>query len=407
MNPSPRLPSRSLAKARRLFRRPVTHAFLLLLTVVACAGLWLLGDMGQRAESRDGRRRFHHAARLPRPVALSVERIPSAEELPLEPRVAPLTQTDNLLIAGMDRRPGAKGSGLTDTLIVVAIEKRTGKIGLISVPRDIAVEVPDHGLDRINTVYGLSQAKGEDGLTALKSSVSKLLALPIHHAVVVDLSVFEQLIDTLGGVDISVPCPIIDDFIDNRTADGRRVLNVPAGQVHMDGATAAMYVRSRHGRSDFSRARRQQAVLDAIHRELLSLGNLGKIPEALATLERGVTTDLKRYQILDLARRALGVSREQVHAMVLADTELEPLRDKGRWMLTPKLDAIDRAVAKLYLAPAPGEGQPRGNCPAADIALRHRDPSGKGEPRDLPSHPAATSDNVRVVSIDGASPPKL
>jgi LCP family protein required for cell wall assembly len=272
----------------------------------------------------------------------------------------------------MDRRPGAKGTGLTDTLIVVALEKRTGKVGLISIPRDSAVEVPNHGRGRINTVYSIAQAHGENALAALKQSVGELLALTIDHALVIDLSVFEQLVDTLGGVDVDVACPIIDDFIDSRTPSGRRVLDVQRGMVHMDGATAAMYVRSRHGRSDFSRTRRQQSVLNAIHRELLSLGNLGHLPEVLSTIERNVITDLKRYELLALAKRALATNAQHVHALVIPETAVEPLLERGRAMLTPKLDNIDVAVSKLFTQPPPGTEHQNTTCPPADVALRRK-----------------------------------
>jgi LCP family protein required for cell wall assembly len=291
----------------------------------------------------------------------------------------------------MDRRPGAKGSGLTDTLIVVALEKRTGRVGLISVPRDIAVDIPNHGRDRINTVYGLAQAHGENALEAIKQAVGDLLALHIEHALVFDLAVFEQLVDTLGGVTLDVACPIIDDFVDARTETGRRVLDVKQGPAHMDGATAAMYVRSRHGRSDFSRARRQQALLHALHRELLSLGNLGHLPDVLSTLERNVATDFRRYELLALARRALTLRAEQVHAMVISETDVEPLLDRGRALLTPKLDSIDLVVSQLFSAPALGTEPHGATCPAADVALRRKEHVAPVASVNLETAPAAES----------------
>ena len=374
-----------------------------LLVVIVCSiGGWLLGGFG--VQERTTRQMV---VALPSPVAASILTISKPEDLPLEPRQSPLDGTENILIAGMDRRPGAKGSGLTDTLIVVALERQTGRVGLISIPRDIAVEVPNHGLDRINTVYGLAQSHGENGLKALKQSVGDLLALTIEHAIVVDLAVFEQLVDTLGGVNVRVACPIVDDFVDSRTPDGRRVLDVKEGQVHMDGVTAAMYVRSRHGRSDFSRARRQQSVLNAIHQELLTLGNLGHLPDVLSTLERSVSTDLKRYQLLDLARRALGVRMEQVHAIVISEAEVEPLRDRGRAMLTPKLDAIDLAVSKLFSAPGPGIEHNATVCPPADIALRRKDHSAPGPNGDSNTRTGESVENVKVVTNEGVAATKL
>jgi LCP family protein required for cell wall assembly len=355
---------------------------------------WLLGDFGVPEQKAEQKARVVAA---PSPSPTSLAPAPDASVLPLEPRLPPLTKTQNILIAGMDRRPGTKGIGLTDTLVVVVLEKRTGRVGLISIPRDIAVDVPNHGLDRINTVYSMAQAHGENALMALKQSVGDLLSLTIEHAIVVDLSVFEQLIDTLGGVSVNVPCPIIDDFADSRTPDGRRVLDVKEGQVRMDGATAAMYVRSRHGRSDFSRARRQQSVLNAIHRELLKLGNLGRLPEALSTIEHSVSTDFKRYELLDLARRALSVREDLVHGMVVSEKEVEPLLDQGRAMLSPNLDAIHIAVTKLFSAPPPGANHQEPLCPPADIALRRKNRRSTSADAGTEIKRVESDDNVEVT----------
>lgn len=359
---------------------------------------WLTGDFGAQQPTPN-----HQTATVPAP-ATTIAPIYDVSDLPVEPRRSPLTGTENILIAGMDRRPGAKGSGLTDTLIVVAMEKQTGRVGLISIPRDIAVQVPNHGLDRINTVYSMAQSHGENPLSALKQSVGELLALPIEHAVVVDLGVFERMIDTLGGVTVSVPCPIIDDFVDARTPDGRRVLDIKEGHVRMDGATAAMYVRSRHGRSDFSRARRQQSVLNAIHRQLLTLGSLGHLPEVLSSVERSVSTDLKRYELIQLASRALAMKTELVHAIVISEKEIEPLRDRGRAMLAPKLDAIDLAVSRLFSAPAPGAERSGTVCPPADVALRRKNRSAPDVPTATDPSSADSNNQVKAVIGDGVTP---
>jgi polyisoprenyl-teichoic acid--peptidoglycan teichoic acid transferase len=338
---------------------------------------WLLGDFGVM----DRRSAPHVVIERPLP-APSGEPVLKVSDLPLEVRQPPLKDTQNYLIAGLDRRPDNAGSGLTDTLIVVAIEKKTGRVGLISVPRDTAVDIPKHGLHRINAAYGLAYARGDNALAALKLAVSDFLALPIEHAVVVDVAVFEQMVDALGGVAVDVPCPIIDNFVDGRTPNGRRLLDVKAGHVRMDGATAAMYVRSRHGRSDFSRARRQQAVLSAIHRELLGIGGLGRLPDVWNTVERNVATDFKRYELLDMARRVLGLKLEQVHGLVFSDEHLVQRFDHGRAMLIPNLDAVDRAVQGLFSSPQPGLADHTLICPPADIALQHGHAVARNQPVD-------------------------
>lgn len=327
---------------------------------------WLAGDFGVLGRRAAARVIIEHP-----PPAISVEPILDITDLPLEVRQPPLKNTQNYLIAGLDRRPDNPGSGLTDTLIVIAIDNETGRVGLISVPRDTAVEIPKHRVHRINAAYALAGARGENALAALKLAVGDFLALPIEHVIVVDIAVFEQLVDAVGGVTVDVPCPIVDNFVDGRTSDGRRWLDVEAGQVRMDGITAAMYVRSRHGRSDFSRARRQQAVLSAIHRELLGIGSLGHLADVWSTVERNVATDLKRYELFDMARRVFGIKLTQVHGLVFSDEQLVQRFENGRAMLIPNLDAVDRAVHGLFSAPPPGASDHTLVCPPADIALQH------------------------------------
>src|SRR5690606_29588090 len=126
------------------------------------------------------------------------------------------------------------------------------------------------------------------------------LLLPIQHTISLDLGGFEDLIDAAGGVAVEVPCPIADNFIDARTESGRRLLQVDAGEQFMDGVTAAMYVRSRHGRSDFGRARRQQAVLFALKHKFSSVENWARIPQFLNKLEPLVSSDMSRGDVLRL-----------------------------------------------------------------------------------------------------------
>ncbi|HXK19515.1 MAG TPA: LCP family protein, partial [Polyangiaceae bacterium] len=176
-------------------------------------------------------------------------------------RTPPLTNTRNFLVVGLDRRPDGSGPALADTLVVVVLDEQSRHVGLISVPRDLYVDIPDSATDRINTVYQVGKRSKRNALELLIRVVADTLKLPIEHALALDLGVFERAVDAVGGVDVDVPCPIADNFLDSRAEGGRRLLDLDAGRRHLDGLTAAMYVRSRHGRSDFHRARRQQAVL--------------------------------------------------------------------------------------------------------------------------------------------------
>ena len=255
-------------------------------------------------------------------------------------------------------------------------DDESGHVGVVSIPRDLLVEIPDHGAARINATLRIAVRAGDDPLEVMRGVVSEVLDAPIDHVLVGDLEAFERSVDGLGGIEVDVPCSIRDRFHDPRAEGGRRMLDVEAGQRRMDGVTAAMYVRSRHGRSDWDRARRQQAVLAGLRRRLREVGPTGWLPVVGQALEAGVYTTMSRLELLGLARRVSRVAPERMHGLLIGTKETDPARTAdGRYVLEPDYAAIDEALVGLFDAPSPGLRPERKRCPDPDVALRHRAPS--------------------------------
>lgn len=277
--------------------------------------------------------------------------------------------TRNYLLVGIDHTHGVWGRA--DTLVVAVFDDDSGHVGLVSITRDLYVNIPEHGPARINTMFRIATRTGQDPLEVARRVVSDTLAMPIHHVVVGNLDAFETTIDALGGVAVDVPCPIIDRFIDPRTPSGRRLLDVPEGRQRMDGVTAAMYVRSRHGRSDWSRARRQQALLFGLRDRVRELSAAEWVPVLGDSLEGGVTTDLTRFEMIRLARRVSRMDRRKIHGLVLGYRTMQAYRTpENRAVQLPDFDAMDEALRGLFEAPAPGVLPRRARCQEADAALR-------------------------------------
>lgn len=282
----------------------------------------------------------------------------------------PFEYTDNYLLVGLDRRPFGGGAGLSDTIVVAVFDEANNALGLVSIPRDLWVEIPGHSEDRINTVMNVARRSGEDPLALLGRVVENTLGLPIAHSVAVDLGAFERAVDVLGGITVDVPCPIVDRFLDPRDPTGYRKLDLAAGAARLDGVTATMYARSRHGRSDFSRARRQQAILLGMRRELSKVGSLVSVAKLLDAVESSLETDLSRAELLVLSQRLLHVSPAHLHGLVLGAEQVSAMQASGgRAVLRPKPDAINEALNQLFSAPSPGLPPPGASCPKADIAL--------------------------------------
>jgi len=276
----------------------------------------------------------------------------------------------NVLVVGMDRRPDGGGAGLADSLLVLVFDRNGEHAGVISIPRDLWVSIPDYGEERINVVPALAARLGQNPVKLFRRVLSDTLKLPIEHGLFVDLAVFERMVDRVSGVEVKVACPIEDVFHDARAEGGRRRLSLPAGTNTLDGATAAMFVRSRHGRSDFSRSRRQQAVILGLRERVLSQGGFTAVPDLLAEFESSIMTDMRRVDLLALARRGLGLKGESLHGLVLAPplTRAERTTD-GKAVLLPELDRIQAAMAGLFSAPPPGTPE-KMRCPPPDVALK-------------------------------------
>lgn len=342
-------------------------------------GHWLLARPYRRpvalpAPSATSPRRFSAAS-----VATTVSAQPQTEAksslaAPVLPTSAestpPFEYTDNYLLVGLDRRPFGGGAGLADTILVAIFDEPSNALGLVSIPRDLWVDIPGHEPDRINTVMNVARRAGEDPLALLGRVVEDTLGVPIAHSVAIDIGVLERAVDALGGITVDVKCPIVDRFVDPRETAGYRQLDLAAGPARLDGVTAAMYARSRHGRSDFSRARRQQAILVGMRRELGKTKTLLRLPALFGQFEASLETDLRRVDVLSLSERLLRVKPDHLHGLVLGVPQVSAMTASGgRAVLAPQRAAITAALNQLFSAPAPGAEQPGSVCPKADVAL--------------------------------------
>lgn len=368
---------------QRTWRRRLGWSAVVLVTgfcYSACAWLWAAPyRSAPPALSAAVARTSSPAAPTPVPTSSAEPTAAKSPEIsPIEAkktRTPSLSNTRNFLIIGLDRRPDGTGPALADTLLVVVLDERREHVGVVSIPRDLYVAIPESDTDRINTVYQVAKRAKRDPLELLSRVVEDTLKLPIEHAIALDLGVFERAVDAVGGVDVDVPCPILDNFVDTRVDGGRRLLDIDAGQVHMDGATAAMYVRSRHGRSDFHRSRRQQAVLLGVQHALTGVGVL-KLPDLWGAFEASVETDLRRIQLLALSRRALSLEPSHLHGLVIGHEHVQGVRTPdGKAVLEPNYEAIDASLAKLFSLPSPGVRPKLAACEPKDAALRAHGPS--------------------------------
>lgn len=251
---------------------------------------------------------------LPTPVDArdSGNTIPVGEQITMsDGRNMVLTPWDGktrftVLVVGLDRRPGETGlSYRTDTMMLVSIDPTLKTLGILSIPRDLYVEVPGYReLQRVNSpmVLGELQRPGY-GPELMMQTVQYNLGIRVHDYVAVDFNTFITIVDAIGGLDMNIPYPISDPQYPDMNY-GYDPFYIKAGFQHLDGKTALKYARTRHGDSDFARAQRQQAVLYAIRDRVLSLNMLPQLVAQAPTLwnavSSGVSTGLSFEQMIQL-----------------------------------------------------------------------------------------------------------
>ena len=263
-----------------------------------------------------------------------------------------MQQTTNLLILGSDRR-GGKGTGRTDVMILVAVDYANRRVGVISIPRDLFVQIPGVGRERINTadVYGERQQPGS-GINLVKRTIVDNLGLSVDKYVRVDFGGFEQIVDTLGGITVTMDCPLHERWADPAAPGGVVILDYEPGDHALDGQHALWYVRTRRRGNDLDRARRQQRVLLALKGRAEEVNLLPKVPDLFSALRDNVDTDLNLLDVLALARLGIELKREDIHSRVFDFQMAQPYTTPGgAAVLLPNKAAIRHAFDQIWEAP--------------------------------------------------------
>jgi LCP family protein required for cell wall assembly len=255
-------------------------------------------------------------------------------------------QTVTFALLGSDTRGGP--SFRTDTIVIAAVRPLSGQVSLISIPRDLWVYIPTHGMDRINTAYeyGTLTNYSGGGPGLLKDTILYNLGIRIDHVAMIDFDGFRKVVNTLGGIDVPVVCPYTDWHLISPTADDQdpnnwSLFTVGPGVVHMDGDLALWYARSRDLSSDFDRGRRSQEVLRALYTQGLKSDAIAKIPALYADLSSTVTTDLGLGDLLKFAPMALHLTNASIRSYYISRQQVTPFTTAaGADVLLPNAQAI-------------------------------------------------------------------
>jgi polyisoprenyl-teichoic acid--peptidoglycan teichoic acid transferase len=269
--------------------------------------------------------------------------LPSPSEIP-----DPKHERINILLVGIDWKPG-RGEHLTDTMLVVSLDPKTGQSAMISVPRDLyGAKLPDgrtYNAKLNSLLITATLYKGEyplGGVGTLKATIGKMLGIRISYFASINLLGFKQAVDSIGGVDITVTRAINDPtyFDENDVKAG---FYIEPGRYHMDGHMALAYVRSRKGigDSDFTRAARQQEVLTAIRAKLTAGNLITSLPGLLDAVKHTISTDVPGDQLSVLAQAVQDADLANVQRAVIQPPLVHSATGPGgAYILIPDFAAI-------------------------------------------------------------------
>lgn len=266
-----------------------------------------------------------------------------------------------VLMLGLDKRPNDRGTAFrTDSMILVSIDPTLRKIGMLSIPRDLYVEIPpntvvgqSYGLQRINTAYFLGEtAQPGAGPMLAMQTVQYNLGIRVHDYIVYDFEAVMAAIDAIGGVDITVEREIIDREYPALTCCAYDPLYIQAGRQTMNGELALKYARSRHGTSDFDRARRQQQVIQAMREKILNLellpGLIAQAPTLWSQFSRHVQSGLSLEQWLQLALYAKDIPAANITQGVIDSQYTQSAWVNGAAVLSPNRAAIGTLLVEVF-----------------------------------------------------------
>ena len=241
-------------------------------------------------------------------------------------------------------------------MMVVALDFEQQRVGVISIPRDVYIDViPNHKPNKMNVIDYLGEQDEPDGggPHLIESIIHERMGIRIDHYLRFDFNSFKKVIDTLNGVEIEIDCPYVD-----------QVINLQPGVQRLNGEQALRYVRSRSTGGDLDRARRQQRIVWAVRNQMLKENWLSRLPTLYQTLAGSIQTDVGIVTALRVARFVLSINPDHVHSFVLSPPTLinEGWR-QGMFVFVPDWPAIRGAVQNIFDRPPFVETNTPKTCP--------------------------------------------
>lgn len=255
--------------------------------------------------------------------------------------VDPPSATDILVLGSDKRANNAAGvESRSDTIMIVHVDPDNNYLSVLSLPRDLKVEIPGYGMGKLNAAY----ADGGPKLTV--KTVEQLTKVKIDQYLQIDFQAFQDITNALGGVYVDVD----RRYYRNSADQTYEAIKLSPGYQLLNGSDALDYVRFRHDLNlDFGRMERQQRFLSAAREQISGLGLILKLPGLISALAKNVETTISPMQLQKLALWAVRLDGSRIRQIsITGDTPT--IGDVSYVVAAP--GAVDNAVSKLITPPA-------------------------------------------------------
>lgn len=263
---------------------------------------------------------------------------------------------------------------LTQVMMVIHIDPDNGNVSMVSIPRDSWVPIAGvGGMHKIDQAFFLGVTKNgntfENGVQTARTTIEQDYGITIDRYAWVGLSGFAKVIDTLGGVDIDLTHPVVDDAYPNDTGTGSNAsdpfaykrLYLPPGPQHLNGEQALEYVRSRHSDliGDIGRTQRQQQVLEALKKKLTVSSVLANLSQIIKDVTGQVYTDLSESEMIAFANFGRTLQSSAIQRITLGpgqgsqdygdySTVYDPVIGSNQDVILPNCTNIQPVLVRMF-----------------------------------------------------------
>jgi LCP family protein required for cell wall assembly len=263
-----------------------------------------------------------------------------AQDDDVEP--ADLTEPQTLIVGGLDSREKDQPEN-SDVLMIARVNLEARLVRAISIPRDLYIEIPGYGADKITRAYDFG-SKAQDGkfkagAELMKATVEQSFGIDVDNVILTTFQGFERLVDAFDGVELNNPYDLTDN--EYPTIDyGYTSIFFPAGEITLDGEQALQFVRTRHQDGDPGRTMRQHLVLRALLDKATAPEYADKLWDVVKEHKKTVRTDLGPSRQLAYALAAPDFSNENVQFATLQDYVYDDTTANGMWIYSGVWDQI-------------------------------------------------------------------